>query len=99
MWLQSVPGATTHPQPVCIITHGFKGKDHYHIDTAYAFVTHEDPAKKIGDGESADMRWLTFDELNALRAGETFEDVREISRYVLEKCLPVWRPTATAEFK
>ena len=47
-----------HPQPLVMNTHDITA-DHFHSDTSYAFVAHGEPTGELGDGESADLRWLT----------------------------------------
>jgi 8-oxo-dGTP diphosphatase len=92
--------AQLHPAAVCQITHDFGGdSSHRHTDTAYAFVTTQDPTGKPSEGESTDLRWLTADDLEQLSSTEIFEDVREIGRFVLVTCLEKWEKVALGSYE
>lgn len=93
-------GAQLHPAAVCQNTHDFAGsREHRHTDTTYAFIAKGAPANLPADGESADLRWVSADELNQLGEGEIFEDVREIGRFVLLTCLRNWEEVPVDEYE
>lgn len=98
MRLSKVSGAVIHPQPVCVVTHPFTGKNHFHTDTAYAFVTDQAPADEVAEGESTELRFFTKAQLMELEADQVIEDIREIGLYVLEECLKKWEPVSTSDF-
>ncbi len=96
--LKSITNATVHPQPAYVITHPFKGKDHYHTDAAYVFVTNEAPADNVSEGESNELRWFTDKELDELTTDEIIENVREIGHFVMRVYLKEGEAIQTAEF-
>jgi ADP-ribose pyrophosphatase YjhB (NUDIX family) len=96
--LARLSNVTLHPSAVVTLTHPFNDLDHHHTDTAYAFVTHEQPAQPIADGESAHVRAFTAAELTAIPAAEIPENVREIGLFVLGTCLANWIEVDTGEF-
>lgn len=55
-------GHVVHPVPFTLNTHNV-GNDHHHSDICYGFVTTEEPARSVADGESDDLRWHTLAEL------------------------------------
>ena len=98
--LRGLTDAQLHPIAVCQSTHDFDGdSSHRHTDTAYAFVTAQDPKGSPSDGESTDLRWLTVHELDQLSSDEIFEDVREIGRFVLMTCLEYWEKVALDSYE
>ena len=88
--IPSIENSTIHPVPVLSNTHRVNA-DHYHSDYCYAFVTDNLPSHLPAEGESQDLRWLTIDELQqAVVDGDAWQDVTDIYRYVVEKCLPTY---------
>lgn len=74
-----------HPVPMLMNTH-YVGDAHYHSDLCYAFVATARPKGQPSEGESTDLRWLTFAELqHASSSGEALEDVVLIYEYILEQ--------------
>lgn len=64
-----------HPTPFALNTHNV-GNAHFHSDLLYGFVASGRPALQPADGESADLRWVTLDELRGLsESGEALRDV------------------------
>lgn len=98
MRLSGMSDANLHPHPLSMQTHQFGDTAHYHTDTAYAFVTHEDPTGKIDEGESADIKRFTAAELTALPTRTVPENVRVIGLFSLDQCLQSWVEVDTAEF-
>lgn len=96
--IRSLAKSTLHPLPLCVNTHELPDK-HFHTDSDYAFITHEEPKHKIGQGESNDIRLLTRQELVDLPDEQTFEDVRQICLYVLDNCVPNWEVVSPSTYK
>jgi 8-oxo-dGTP diphosphatase len=89
--LKKLNHADLHPMPVCQNTHNFSDT-HKHTDSAYAFSADSLPAGKPASGESKKFNWVDIDELNKLSKDVIFENVREISIYVLTICIKDWEP-------
>jgi len=79
-------------------THDYS-PDHFHSDTAYAFVTSSAPKAAVQAGESSDLRWLSRAELNALESPDIFSNTKEIYNFVLDACLPDWEQVSTATYE
>ena len=96
--LAQLSDVVLHPYPVVMSTHDL-AHDHFHSDTAYAFVTSSVPKAAVQAGESSDLRWLSRAELSALAEPAIFTNTKEIYNFVLDACLPDWEqvPTATYE--
>jgi ADP-ribose pyrophosphatase YjhB (NUDIX family) len=88
--LKKVTDTKLHPIPVTLLTHDFPGLDHYHSDIAFAFITSQSPANTIADGESNEIREFTVEEITNLPKDEIFDNVREISLFILESILNEW---------
>jgi len=50
------------------------------------------PRYAVGAGESHDFAWLTRQGLADLASDETYEDVRQVGLYVLDRLLAAWEP-------
>jgi 8-oxo-dGTP diphosphatase len=87
--IRQLSGVDLHHAPLVTLTHEFSD-GHFHSDTAWAFVTSEPPRQTVGKSESADLRFLTRQELAAVPSGNIPEDVREIGLFVFDICLPEW---------
>lgn len=87
-----------HPYPVVMNTHEVM-PGHYHSDTAYVFIADSEPQVKIGDDESADLRWLTAAELNAIKEPDIFSNIIEIYNFILDVCIKDWDQIETSAFK
>ncbi len=96
--IKSLPAVVLHPQPVCVNTHKFK-EGHYHTDSIYALTTTEAPAHHIAEGESADFKLMTRQELIDLPADQKFPDVEQICLYMLDQCVPHWDRVDPKEYK
>jgi len=84
--LTSLTDADLHPVALVQSTHTFNPvPGHFHTDTAYLFVTYEDPATAPGEGETATSVWLTREEAAALTLDETYANVQEIIAYAFSK--------------
>lgn len=87
----------THPLPLLLNTH-MAGEGHYHSDTCYGFIAQGAPHRTVAEGESNDLRWLTFAELQAAAdRGEALQDVTEIYEYLLNAA-PTMQKVSAAEF-
>lgn len=74
----------THPVPVLMNTHNV-GDDHFHSDLCFGFVALTYPRSAVKEGESADLRWLTIDELESCaKEGAALEDVAHMYRFILD---------------
>lgn len=89
-------GNVTHPTPLLVNTHNV-GNEHYHSDLCYAFAAENVPETTVGDSESADLRWLTVDELRSgAQAGEVLQDVVYIYEFLLRHIETLVRVDATS---
>lgn len=72
-----------HPTPFCVNTHSV-GNGHFHSDLCYGFIA-DGPAKNLpAEGESADIRWLTFAEMEAaVGQGEALEGMWRMYQYLV----------------
>ncbi len=95
--LRSAPGAQLHPVPIYQLSAPFT-EDHFHTDTAYAFVAREDPLQPANEGESGNFIEVTCDELRSLSPEKTLESVRTPGLFVLEVCVKEWEEVDPHEF-
>lgn len=86
--VMALPTETIHPQPIAIVTHSFDDQ-HNHTDIEYAFVTHEEPALKVGEAESDDFVLLRLDELTQGKY-DVPPDIIKLCAHVFEIILPNW---------
>ena len=98
--LGPLPDNDVHPQPICLrtvpVARGVE-HEHWHIDLGFALVTAEAPRLAVSPGESTELAWLTRRQLLDLPAGETYEDVRQIHLYILDRLLDAWPAVPAAE--
>jgi 8-oxo-dGTP pyrophosphatase MutT (NUDIX family) len=98
--LQSLSGAAVHPVAVCQNTHKFNTElNHFHTDTTYAFVTDTPPEGDIAEGESAELRWVGRDELEALNAEQIILNIKEVGLFVFDECYRHWQPVDIINFE
>lgn len=96
--ITSMPGTKTHPTPLFLQTHEFKkNADHFHIDVGFFFVTDQVPAHQPEQGESAELLWMTMEEIDR-RKNEMPEDIAVIYRFCFETALRSWEPVLPNEF-
>lgn len=93
----SLTGAVVHPIPFCKNTHPMPD-NHFHSDSSLLFATHEPPKYKPDDGESADIIYLSKDEVNDLKDNEIVENVKEQIIAAYELFIPNWVEIDTAVF-
>ena len=98
--MKTLSGAILHPIPVCPNTHNFDAEgNHKHTDEGYAFIADGAPVGQPDEGESADMRWVSLEELKSLNKDEIFDNVREVSEFVLSSILGEWEAVELAAFE
>lgn len=86
-----------HPYPVVQNTHEITD-DHSHSDTAYAFVTRSENGELADISESADIRWLTRTELDALDPSVIYQNTKQVYQFILDTCLEEWEAVSTATY-
>ncbi|MDB5182532.1 MAG: putative pyrophosphohydrolase including oxidative damage repair enzyme [Candidatus Saccharibacteria bacterium] len=96
--LAKVSNSVIHPYPLALATFKYGDLDHYHTDTAFAFVTKEAPHHKIEDDESKDIRLFTKRELLNAKNDLVPENVKEVALYVLDHILKNWQKTDANDF-
>lgn len=98
--LTQLTDAAVHPVAVSQSTHisGSVG-DHYHTDSAYAAITHDEPSTTPGEDESEDIRLFTRSEIEALPDTQIIANVREIILYMFDSILDSWEPVSPDSFK
>lgn len=85
------PPSIILPQPVCVLNLIYTGvESHFHDDLMYGFVISDEPRHKISSYESSERLLLSREELLAIPQDQIFDDVREISLYILDVCLVEW---------
>jgi 8-oxo-dGTP pyrophosphatase MutT (NUDIX family) len=81
------PNAISIPRPyLCLLEDVPAYKDvpaHQHID--FVFLGTPKPGSELVNLEGHEMRWFTFDEIEALPQGMIFEEVRQIAKNLLPK--------------
>lgn len=99
--LHELSNAILHPTPVAQNTHHYGGgeEEHYHVDTSYAFVTHELPETLPGDDESTDFAWISLNDFHTMDPKLFTSKSRQIAMFILEKLLDAWEEVPTSTFK
>lgn len=80
--------SVVHPMPMVHATH-IAAPSHFHTDTTYLFVTRELPAKAPAEGESADLKWYTLDEIKGDFRELLFDNVVEMLEFAFS-LVGVW---------
>lgn len=99
----SNPTAILHPIPFYSNSHDastadLDGVEHRHTDTAYLFVTDEEPRHALGEDESQDLRWLTVDEvLASTETSAIVKDSAPVAFAIIES--HAWRGQSALDFK
>jgi len=76
-------GIVAQPVPFAILTEPV-GDEHLHDDLCYGFIAIDAPSHEIHEGESKDLRWLTYEELALLaETGEMIPNVLGIYSFLL----------------
>lgn len=100
--IRALSRVALHPYPVAMNTHDFfddRAGEHFHSDTAYAFVANGGPGHDVGEGESTDLRWLSESELDAIKSELIFENTREIYKFIFETCLRHWEQADASTYR
>lgn len=84
--LKHLSGITLHPLPLVSNTHDIP-EDHFHTDLDYLFIASAEPQGVPDEGETAEMLWLTRDEIVALPKGKIYENTREIALFIFDEVL------------
>jgi 8-oxo-dGTP pyrophosphatase MutT (NUDIX family) len=94
----AMDGVKTHPVPLFLQTHEFKKDiDHHHVDVGFLFIAHELPADSPAEGETAELLWLTNDQIQARKA-EMPADIAQIYDFSLTAALEKWERVSLGEF-
>jgi ADP-ribose pyrophosphatase YjhB (NUDIX family) len=99
--VKSLARAVLHPVAVVSNTHNFfddRPGEHFHSDTAYAFVAETNPTHSVAAGESDDLRWLSQVELARQNSNDLFENNRQIYNHIFDVCLKDWERVNPGEF-
>lgn len=88
--LTSLPGVKLHPQPIAIHTYP-AGSKHYHTDISYAFITSENPIRKIADDESDNINLFSLNELEKLASKQIYDNAKAIAVYTLTTVIEEWK--------
>jgi len=88
-----------HPAPVIHSTMGYPGEGkHFHVDSAYAFITNEAPTRAPDEGESTDIKHFSREEF--MRAKDVIDPVTyDAALYIFDEILKSWEAVPTSEFK
>lgn len=86
-----------HPQPFVVQTHE-AGSSHYHTDMGYIFVAQAHPARRVAEGESDDIRWLTRAGIVSLTDAQIWPGTRQSCVEIFDHFLDEWQPVATTEY-
>lgn len=95
--IKNLIDAELHPYPVSYHTHPFSDT-HKHIDIDFAFVASAPPKHAIASNESHDIRLFTKEELLALPTSQTYDNVKEIARFIFDECLKNWERIPAADW-
>lgn len=94
----AIDHAIVHPVPLLVNTHQVSST-HYHSDLVYALVTTAPPLSLPTEGESADLRWLTLDELQAAAtSGTALQDVADIYQAILTNYIGTYHKIEATAF-
>lgn len=89
------PKVVQHPIPYIVNTHPVESdmENHYHTDLSYVFITEEEPASGVGEGESDTLRWVTAQELRAFTPNEVQSTTQAVGLAALQTASEgVWFP-------
>jgi 8-oxo-dGTP pyrophosphatase MutT (NUDIX family) len=89
--MKKLKNGVLHPYPAMYNTHKFdEHHNHYHSDTAYAFVTNQKPKHPIGKLESAEIVLFSRNEIAKLPSSEIYEDIKDTALFILDVLLQKW---------
>lgn len=95
--IRELPGSKLHPYPIVLNTHDI-GDTHWHSDIAFAIEVLGEPQGALADGESTDIRWLTYQELRDTPADLLFGGTRPVYEFFFEHVLPTWERVSPSVF-
>ena len=78
------------PVQFCTNTHPINEFNHFHTDLSYVFTVDSDPSGELGEGESTDLRWMTYQEIKAMPDDMILVNAKEIALSAFTTCLPNW---------
>jgi NTP pyrophosphohydrolases including oxidative damage repair enzymes len=91
---------TVHPLPFSINTHEIPSDElHWHTDMGYLFITSSAPASTLADGESADLRWLTHDEVAVLGDEAVFGITKVNYLLIFDTLLSSWQQFDATDYR
>ncbi len=88
--IEKLTGVEVLPVQFCTNTHPIDEFDHYHTDLSYVFTVDSDPSVELGIGESTDLRWKTYEEIEAMPEDKILVNAKEIALSAFSTCLPNW---------
>ena len=94
----AAPGVQIQPNPYVLLTHGYDTINHYHNDLSFLVYVNDKPLGQPSEGESSDLRWLTFEDIVTLGNTEMKENVRMIAKGIFELDLDDWRKVPAQKF-
>lgn len=95
--IKTMTKVVQHPYPLSMNTHDITS-EHYHTDIEYGFITTENPRLEIEEEESADVRWVTKQELYDLPSNMIFDNTREIYSFLFTEALVNWDKIDVSDF-
>lgn len=96
--IRQMDGVKVHPVPLFLQTHEFKqGEGHSHVDIGFLFITDQAPASLPHEGETAELSWLTNDEIQS-RKSEMPSDIAQIYDFAFKTALNKWERVSIGEF-
>lgn len=88
-----------HPVPFYVNTHDVSNDgSHFHTDSAYLLKACGEPHGKPAEGESQDLRWMSYADLVACQKTEIHTDTKLASMAALRQFYPRWQSLPTAKF-
>jgi 8-oxo-dGTP pyrophosphatase MutT (NUDIX family) len=96
--IRAMDGVKVHPVPLFLQTHEFKkSEDHGHIDIGFLFVTDQMPASMPEEGETAELLWLTNEEIQR-RKDEMPADIAQIFDFGFSVALDAWEQVSPSVY-
>ena len=97
--MRNISDISVHPQPILSNTHSVPG-NHFHADLDYLFIAETLPSARPHEGESTDIRWLSYEQIKALPDDQVMQNAREIYEYIFEQALndESWEAVSATSF-
>lgn len=97
--VSNLPNTIVHPIPIVVSSHGSpKWEEHYHTDSAYAFITESTPDNPVQDGESDSLVWVTEEELETIPDTKIVAGIKLIGLAVFTHFLHDWVPVPFTDY-